>query len=400
MIYSCIDIGSDTIKLVVGKIENNNINILASVNTRMSGIKKGIIVDPSLVEESINLLNLEAEKILGFKIDRAIINVPFYDVEVDSYNGLSYSDGEINGDDVITCFKSSVSTISTDKEVISVCPIHFIIDNEKKTDNPIGMTGEKLECKMLISTVPKKNIYPLLEILDKCHIEVIDLSFDVVNAYYNLDREEFKSGCGAVIDLGASTCKVGIFNKGLLIKGEVYPYGSKLIDNDIRYIYKIDKATARNLKETFAFAYSQYANESEVLEYLTVDNEKILISQKEISEVVEARLVEILKSVKKGLNNLTNHEISYIIVTGGISNMPAFKELLDSIFKNASIINVDTIGVRNNIYTNSVGMLKYYYDKLKIRGIDYTMYERIESSNKKIIHEKIIEEMKKYCEDN
>ena len=403
MIYSCIDIGSDTIKIVVGKIDNNSIDILACINTRMVGIKKGKIMDPNLVCESINLANTEVEKVLGFKIDKAIINVPLLNVDVNAYNGLSYPDGKISGDDIITCFKSSVSTIDNDLEVISVFPIHFVIDNEKKCDNPIGMEGEKLECKMLISTIPKRELLPYLEVLDKCHIEVIDLSFNVINDFYNLNRDDYKDKCGAVVDFGSSKCEIGIFNKGLMIKGETLDFGSKLVDNDIRYIYKLDKVTARNLKENFAFSDSKYASDTEVMEYLTVDGEKIIINQKEISEVVEARLIELLKSVKKSLNNLTNHEISYIIVTGGISNMPAFSELVNRVFNNAIVINMDIIGARNNIYTEAIGMLKYYYDKLKIRGIDYTMYDNLEEkigSNKKKIHEKVIEDMKKYCENN
>ena len=73
MIYSCIDIGSDTIKFVVGKIKNDNISILASTCIRSSGIKKGIIVDKELVCKTINLGIDELEKVLGFRIDSKCI---------------------------------------------------------------------------------------------------------------------------------------------------------------------------------------------------------------------------------------------------------------------------------------------------------------------------------------
>ena len=69
----------------------------------------------------------------------------------------------------------------------------------------------------------------------------------------------------------------------------------------------------------------------------------------------------------------------------------------------ATSINMSSIGVRNNVYTSSVGMIKYYYDKLKIRGIDYTMYEDINKeidSKKNIIQEKLIDDMKKYLDNN
>ena len=64
---------------------------------------------------------------------------------------------------------------------------------------------------------------------------------------------------------------------------------------------------------------------------------------------------------------------------------------------------MSTIGVRNNVYTSCVGMLKYYYDKLQIRGIDYTMYTDIEKNmqdKKNIVQNQIIDEIKKYLDNN
>lgn len=406
MIYSCIDIGSDTIKIVVGKIENNEIYILSATNTRSVGIKKGIIVDKDLAMKSINLALDEVEKELGFRIDKAIINVPLNNVNVDIYNGLCYPDGEITGDDVITCFKSSVSTIDMDKEVVTVFPIDFLIDDEKTVLDPKGEVGNKLESRMLISTVPKEDVYPYLELLEKCHVEVIDLSFGVVNDFYNLkDNDDFSKGSGAIVDIGNDKIELAIFNKGLMVEGEVLSYGSKLLDHDIGYIYHLDKVTSRDLKENLAMASSQYADADEIVEYESVDDKHLKVNQVEVSQIIEARLEEILKNVKKDLNNLTNREISYIIITGGVSNLPGFDYLIENILGDKTYsISINTIGVRNNIYTSCVGMLKYYYDKLKIRGINYTMYNEVEKeikdSKRNILHEKIIEDMKRYLENN
>ena len=405
MIYSGIDIGSDLIKIVVAKIDDGAINILASSNTRSVGIKKGMIIDKDLAIKSITLALDELEKELGFRIDKAVISVPLYDLDVNIYNGLCYPDGEITGDDVITCFKSSVSTIDMDREVVTVFPIDFLVDDEKTVNDPKGMVGNKLESRMLISTVPKENVYPYLEILEKCNVEVIDLSFGVINDFYNMhDNMDLLKNSGAVIDIGNDKTEIAIFNKGLMVDGIVMTSGSKLLDHDISYIYHLDKSTSRDLKEELAVASSQYAEDDEIVEFESVDGEKIKVSQLEVSQVVEARLEELLKNVKKALNDLTKREISYIIITGGVSNLPGFDFLIGNIFGDiACSINLNTIGVRNNIYTSSVGMIKYYYDKLKIRGIDYTMYSDLEENikgKKNVLHEKIIEDMKKYLESN
>ena len=403
MICSSIDIGSDTIKVVVAKISDDEISVLGATNVLSVGIKNGLIVDSELACQSINLAISELEKSLGFRIDKAIINVPFYDVETHVYHGKCFFEGEVSGEDIITCFKSSVSTIDDSLEVVTVCPIDYSIDGKKRVSNALHETGEELECRMLISTIPKDILYPYIDVLDKCNIEVIDLSFGVINDFYNVDFDT-KEGFGVLIDIGYNKTEIGLFNKGLLIKSDILNIGSKLVDHDIKYIYHLDKMTTRNIKENLAFASSKFADKNEFVSYLNMDNEEIKIDQLELSQVVEARLEEILKNVKKQLNYLTNREISYIIVTGGISNLPGFDYLIENIFKDiAHSINIDTIGVRNNIYTSCVGMIKYYYDKLKIRGIDYTMYENVSeliSSKKGVLHEKIINDMKKYCDDN
>ncbi len=405
MIYSSIDIGSDTIKIVVARISANSFDVLASTSTHAVGIKKGMIVDKELAIKSITIALDEIEKQLGFRIDKAIITVPLYDMHVDIYNGLSYVEDKITGEDVITCFKSSVSTIDIDKEVVTVFPIDFLIDDKTRVYDPKGLTGNKLESRMLISIVPKENVYDYLEVLEKCHVEVIDLSFGVINDFYNMrENEDFLKGSGAVVDIGNDKTEIAIFNKGLMVDGVVMTSGSKLLDHDIGYIYHLDKTTSRILKENLAMASSQYADNSEVVEYENADGEKITINQLEISQIVEARLEELLKNVKKVLNSLTNREISYIIITGGVTNLPGFDYLTRDIFGDVvTSINMNTIGVRNNIYTSSVGMIKYYYDKLLIRGINYTMYEDIEKSiesKKSVIQDKLIDDIKKYLDNN
>ena len=188
-----------------------------------------------------------------------------------------------------------------------------------------------------------------------------------------------------------------------MINGETLPMGSRLIDSDISYIYHLDKATSRDIKEKFALSSSQYADKNLTLSFDNVDGE-IIINQEEISKVVEARLEEILKNVKKILNDLTKHEFSYIIIAGGVSNSLGFSYLIENTLGDIShVIDMNVIGARNNIYTSCVGMIKYYYDKLKLRGIDYTMYADIEKKvieKKNELHDKIIDDMKKYLENN
>jgi len=403
MIYAAIDIGSDTTKIVVVRYNNKSYDVLASTNIRTVGVKKGLIVDKAMVKKSIMLGLSETEKQLGFKLDKAIINLPCYDLDVKMHEGLVYTDdGIVDGKDIIKCFKDTIKdNVREDREVITVFPIDFTVDDEDKYRDPKGINGYKLETRLLISTLPKELVYSYLDILNDCGIEVIDLCIGPVADYYQAYRTEFDNSLGAVINIGDSKTEVSVFNKGLLVKASTLFVGSKSIDKDIKYIYGFDRMTSRNLKEGLAFATSSYASEDEAIEYESLNGEKKKITQLEISQIVEARLEDILKNVKKSLKTLTNREISYIIVTGGISDIPGFNYLLESLFGDITyMINMNTMGVRSSIYSSSFGAIKYYIDKLELRGINKTMYDEKLINKDNNIYQNMLDKMQSFMDNN
>lgn len=403
MIYASIDLGSDTLKIVVCEYNDNKYNVLASANTRVVGIKKGVIKDEAMVIKSIELGLLEIEKQLGFKVDKAIISLPSYEMEVNVYNSECEVSGIVSGSDIATCFKHAIKeNVSDDREVITVFPIDFLVDDEERVYDPKGMDAYKLSTRVLISTLPKELVYAYLEIFQKCNVEVIDLCFTTLGDFYQGVKKEYQKSVGAVINIGSTKTEIALFNKGLMIKGYLLPLGSKIIDKDIKYVYHLDGINARNLKENFALANSQYADTEEV--HLTnLEGEKVVITRREVSQIVETRLEEVLKNVKKYLNNLTNKEISYIIITGGITDMPGFNSVMENVFGDIShSVNMNVLGIRNNLYSTCMGMIKYLHDKLELRGINYTMFEGINKKDKKktVLNDYVIEKIEEYLRSN
>ena len=404
MTYASIDLGSDTLKIVVCEYCDNKYNVLASTNTRVVGIKKGIIKDESMVIKSIELAVLEIEKQLGFRIDKAIISIPSYEVEFNIYNSECEIAGLVSGSDIATCLKKAIKeNVSDDREVVTVFPIDFVIDDEEKVFDPKGMNAYKLSTRALISTLPKDLIYSYLEIFQKCNIEVIDLCFTTLGDFYQSINKDYQKNVGVVVNIGSSKTEVSVFNKGLMIKGNIIPIGSKLIDKDIKYVYNIDGINARNLKEKFALANSQYAEE-EVIELINLDGENVCISQREISQIIESRIEEILKNVKNYLNNLTNKEISYIIITGGITDIPGFSSVSENIFGDIiHSVNMNVLGIRSNLYSSCIGMIKYLHDKLELRGINYTMFDIMslkKDKKKNVLNDYVVEKIEEYLNNN
>ena len=62
-IIATLDVGSNSIKLVVGEIYKNKLNILAALEVPSRGIKKGYVVNP---ESTIEALKELFDKAYGY----------------------------------------------------------------------------------------------------------------------------------------------------------------------------------------------------------------------------------------------------------------------------------------------------------------------------------------------
>ena len=188
-------------------------------------------------------------------------------------------------------------------------------------------------------------------------------------------EEDTDREIGAIVNIGSDIIDVAIFNKGIIIKSDIINLGSKNIDKDISYVYGVGLDVAKDLKDNFSVCSRKYADSNDVIDINLTQTETIKINQYELSEVVEARVTELLKLAKKSINNLTNRKISYIIVTGSITELTGFSYVVENILGiNSSTLNITTLGIRNNKYSSAIGSIKYYYDKLKLRDINLTMF--------------------------
>ena len=381
-IISSLDIGSSTVKLVVGEVYISGVNVLCVSEVKSKGVKKGIIVNPEETIISLKELFRRAEETLGIAVNKVILIVPSYYAEFLVTEGsikIDNEDGIVTNDDVVKVLESSLyEKIPSNKEFISITPIEFKINDDKKTTAPKGMKAKKLSCKAVLSIAPKKNIYTTISLLENIGVNVVDINFGSVADYFEFKTKSMDSKNTAVINIGEEKTEVSIFKKGILIDTENIELGGKNIDRDICYIYNISRVRANELKEKFALAHKRNASTSWSETVLNKEEENIKINQYEVSEIIYSRIKEILELAKKQINILTKLEISYIIVTGGSSEANDFGLVTTEVFgENASVLKVKEIGCRHNKFSSVLGFIKYYHEKLAYREkIAYTVTEK------------------------
>ena len=376
-LITSLDIGNEEIKVIVASAFDNKCNVLASTSIRSSGIKKNTIYNEKKLRESVKLAILKTEEKIGMKIKEVILLIPSNTAKMTIETGLvDIKDNIVRGSDIKRVLADAKKdTFDDTRELVSVLPISFTVDDNISVSNPIGEEGNKLFVKAVVSTSLKSEIYPLISIVSSLGISIVDIVHKSQADYYTVSNNSLDRKLGCVINLGGDVTTVSIFNKGIMIKNSYIPLGSSSADKDISFVYKVDIKTARHLKETFALAVPRYADKYDSIDVVTLENKSITVTQSEISKVIESRLNEILKLAKNEINRLTKREISYIIVVGGISELAGFNYIVEDVLsRNASCLDMQQMGARHNKYTSAFGAIKYFYKKCLLTEEDISMF--------------------------
>ena len=379
-IYTSVDIGTDTIKITVCELYQNKINLLAATSTKAMGIKKGLIADFELAKRSVSKAFREIEEMLGFKIKKVVALVPAHKSEYALIKSTLPIESEVTNVDVIEALNRALeANQNLDQELITALPVDYKVD-DKTYDNPIGRKGNSLTVRAIKVAAPRKNVYSVCNLLEVLGIEVVDISVSGVSDMFAFKNKSLDDGISAIINIGADITNISLYNRGTIVKSSIINVGSYLVDKDIMYMYKVTEGDALKLKRLFALASNKHASTSDIYELKNRMGESVKINQFEISEVISSRMEEILNMVKDELGNLTSRQIDYIIVTGGISNIPDFDIVVNSVLgKNSKVGNIKVIGIRDNSYSSCIGSIVYFINKLKLKNEDFSMVSEEDS---------------------
>lgn len=386
-IYTSIDIGTYSIKIIVGEYFNNKLHVLASTCVKSKGIKKGLIVEANLVIDAINNAIHEINDILGFPIKKVIVNVPDYNAKFKLVTGsvdIIDNDNVITSNDINRVIKDSIyNKLDDGYELVTVIPTEYIVDNNE-ISKPVGKSGHKLEIKGIMVSTPKKNIYSVLGVVEATGLEVVDITISGLSDYYEVRSDKLDSLTGAVIDLGHETTNISVFEHGKIINNNTLQIGGVNVEKDLSYVFGVNVFDGRILKEKFASSHKRFCQLNETYEVKNSIGETVKLNQLEVSEVTMSRMVEILTLAKKQIRALTDENIDYIVLTGGLTEIKSFKNLAYEVFgKDVIIYNVTTLGARNNKYITALGMIKYFINKMESREREYSMFN-IEEETKLI----------------
>ena len=373
-IFTALDIGSNTIKVVVGEFIGTKLNILSAVKVTSRGYVNNYILDKESLISRIKEAISKTEEELNIKIRKVILNVPTYNLDFKLTDGrVELEENVVKSNDIVRLLQDvSKNKIDHKNELICTLPIMFKVDDEETT-NPYGKHGNILYVKSILVSTDKKTIYDLANIVNSCNLDIIDITTTGLVDYYNFKSKELDTKNIAIVNLGSTTTNISIFSKGIFINNKIIDDGGFYIDKEIANVYNLKRNETEYLKEKLALAVINNADEKETITLTNKNGEEITINQYELSKIVSEKMDNLLKVIKKNINLLTKKEISYIIITGGLSEIKDINLLINNVFnKNGKIGKINNLGARDNSYSVALGMLKYFNSKLLLRNREFS----------------------------
>lgn len=362
-----IDIGSSKVCTIAGQMNRNNqMQVLGVGSTECKGIKKGIIVDIDSAVEAVKSSVQQAERMSNNKIDSAYINIGGGHASLIKNKGVIAIAGEnreISSRDVERVLQASkVLDIPVENEIIGIIPIQFIVDGYEHIKDPVGMIGVRLEVDAYIITAPSASVQNLARCVQKSGIEVQGIILDPLAASEVVLTRDDKDLGVAIVDVGGEVTDISIFKGDNLIFTKMIPVGGSHITNDISIGLKIPFSEAELLKRQYGYASVSMLKSEERIPLNSIGNNKGTITNKELVDIIEARVQEIYFLVNQELA-LSGYKDSLsrgvVLTGGGLSFIKGTIETAVSIIGlPVRVAAPSYIGVASPIYTTATGMVK------------------------------------------
>ena len=312
-----IDVGTYSTRVVVVEhIRGEAPRIIGTGISETRGLRHGYVVNKIDAMRSISTAIIHAEKMAGFKIKNAFLSVGGVSLESVISSGstiISRASGEVSEQDIKKAETEAEDTLTNlvNKRIIYRVPLRYKLEGKEVLGNPRGMIGTKLEAKVLFVTCLEQHLDEMVKAIEELDIEVDEVVPSPIAAgQVALNKKQRSVGC-ALVNIGAETVSIAVFENEVPISLQIFPIGSTDITNDIALGLKIPLDEAERIKLSSPSTYPK----------------------KKLDDIIEARLYDIFELIEAHLKKIGRNGLlpAGVILTGGGVGIATIEDLAKAV---------------------------------------------------------------------
>jgi len=287
-------------------------------------MRKGIPANLTGPAESIDRMLGDAERMGGYDVRSAYVSIngsTVISTQTEGMIAVGAVEHEIDDEDLNRVEDVAVSgRIPANRDVLDVIPLEYALDGQGGIKDPLGMAGARLEMRANVISALTPNCENLKKATMTADVEALRLVPTAVAAAKAVLDERQKENGVAVVDFGATTTSIAIYEEGDLQYVGVVPVGSNNITNDLAIVLAIEPELAEEIKTRFVTG--DFGSNKSIAIKVGKHGERTF-ERKEVEDVVKARLEEIFSEIRKKLKAAKYDQRlpEGIILTGGGAKM-------------------------------------------------------------------------------
>jgi cell division protein FtsA len=339
-IIAGLDLGTTKVCAVIAeKLDDIHFNILGFGVAPSEGLHKGLVANIGKTAEAIRQAISIACNRAGFEINTVNAGVAgehITSIRHRNYVTISNEDHEITKTD-LERLEADVRTIRipSDRQILHIIPEEFSIDHQAGIENPIGMSGARLEATnhIVLASIPA--IQNIKKSVERAGLYVKDYILQPIASSSSILEDSEKDLGVALIDIGGGTTDIAIFHHKAIKHSKVIGVAGNQVTNDIRESLGVVTHEAEHLKKEFG-----YATESAIIKEEDIlikgvgarGNTKIPISL--LTQIISLRMKELFVLVDNEIRiaGFKNKIKAGIVLTGGGSLLKGCNELAEEVF--------------------------------------------------------------------
>ncbi|MFL6208407.1 MAG: cell division protein FtsA [Pyrinomonadaceae bacterium] len=338
-----LSIGTSRVTCIIGEPgEGGALDIVGIGEAEARGLRKGVIVNPDAAVDAIRHAVEAAERMSGLPAEEVTLNLA--GSHIMGFNGqaivaVSGRDREITHDDVRRAIDSACAIqLPAGREIVDRLPQEFIVDDQDGINDPVGMIGARLAVKVHIVTSPVTARQNAINAVNRAGLIVSDMVLDQLAAAEAALTEEDKEFGSALVDIGAETTGLVIYQRGAVQHTAVFALGGSHFTNDIAFGLRTPIPEAEKIKRTFGYSSSTSLSEGERGEQVEVPSVggrgPRMLSRQILCDILQPRAEEVLMHVADEIreSGWERQLSSGIVLTGGGALLGGICEVAEQVF--------------------------------------------------------------------
>jgi len=423
-----LDIGTTKIVAMIGR-ENDysKIEILGVGKAKSLGVHRGVVNNITQTIQSIQQAVEEAEEVSGIKINEVVVGIAgqhIRSLQHSDYITRPNAEEVIDEADIDKLINQVYKLVMLPgEEIIHVLPQEFKVDGQAEVKQPIGMYGGRVEANFHVVVGQVSSIRNIGRCITSAGLKLSNITLEpLASANAVLNMEEKEAGV-ALIDIGGGTTDLAIFKDGIIRHTSVIPFGGNVITDDIKEGCSIIEKQAELLKIKFGSAWPGENKDNEIVSIPGLrGRDPKEITLKNLSKIINARVVEIVEQVYQEIKIYGNDEpkkklIAGIVLTGGGAQLKHIKQLVEFItgmdtrigYPNEHLASDSSEELSSPAFATAVGLLmkglnQFNKNSTKVDQNDSESIEGQKDTNenitpKKSIFEKWVERFREFLDN-